>query len=236
MRVQLQTFLLVLVLAGACSRSNAQAAIFSTVVRHQSISTDLANALGQIAWLSDLPMVAELAKPLPRIQIAEGMHSVEYLLLEIVRQAPENEWERAGRVIYFHNKKLKYAKFNFLNLRFPRFAMPNNVSEIKLTFPQREYGLLQGYSGGGIVTTGFGDARLQKDLLQPATLVNVTGREILLQVANESPTFFTVIVFPNAEPTKKQMEQEMNRNWFWQALKDEHLDTLYVQPSMSTNR
>jgi hypothetical protein len=165
-----------------------------------------------------------------------GTHSLRFLLDDIVRQAPGYQWEAKGKAVHFYNKVLRDTKFNFLNLRFARFTMPSNLSEFKLSFPEREFGLLQGYSGGGIATIAVGDTILQKDLLQRTTIENVTGREILFKAANESPTFFSVIVFPNANPTKKQMEEDMNRNWFWQAFKDEHFGPLYVEPFAGTQQ
>lgn len=80
-----------------------------------------------------------------------------------------------------------------------------------------------------MLITGFGDANLEKDTLEPGTLKNVTGRDILLRAANERPTFLSIVVFPTAEPTKKQMEKDINRNWFWEALKEKTLGPLYIQ-------
>jgi hypothetical protein len=225
-----------LALAGTHLPGNAQGDPFSEVIKCESKSADLANTLAQVAWLSHLPMIAELAQPLPRIEIAEGTYVAKDLLQEIARQAPDYQWAAEGKVVHFYNRKLSGAKFNFLNLRLPRFAMPSNLSEFKLTFPEREFGLLQGYSGGGLVTIGFGDTMLEKDLLQPVTLENVTGREILVRAANESPTFLTIIAFPNADPTQNEMEQDMNRNWFWQSFKEQRLKPLYVQPPATTRR
>jgi len=228
--------LLLTLLAGTCNLGGAQDAHFDQAIRNKSISADLANSVAQVAWLSQMPVIAELAQPLPTIQIAGGTHSLRYLLDDIVRQAPGYQWEAKGKAVHFYNKVLRDTKFNFLNLRFARFTMPSNLSEFKLSFPEREFGLLQGYSGGGIATIAVGDTVLEKDLLQPTTLENVTGREILLKAANERPTFFSVIVFPNADPTKKQMEQDMNRNWFWQAFKDQHFGSLYVEPAAGTRQ
>jgi hypothetical protein len=139
-------------------------------------------------------------------------------------------------VIHFYNTKLIGAEFNFLNLKFRQFVMPSNLSELQLTLPSREFGLLQGYAGSGIVITGFGNATLEKDLLHASPLENITGREILLRAANESPTFLTIIVFPNTDPTGGEVEQDMNRNWFWRALKEQRLAELYVQPVKSGDR
>ena len=229
LKMRLRTFALAtLVLAGTCLSSRAQSGPLTEAIRHESISGDLANALAQIACLSHLPLIAELAQPLPGIQIAEGSHSAQYLLQEVVRQAPGYQWGVEGKVVDFYSRRLRRARFNFLNLKFPRFPMPPNLSELKLTFPTLELGLLDGVSGGGIAISGFGDAYLRENALQQVSLENVTGREILLRAANQSPTFFSMIVFPNPEPTKTQAKQEVNTNWFWQSFK-EPFTMLYVQ-------
>jgi hypothetical protein len=236
MNVRLQTLLLVITLLGSRSSSHAQRDPLFEVITCQSTSSDLANTLAQVAWLSQLPMIAELAQPLPKIEIAEGTYVVKDLLQAVARQAPGYEWQPEGKVIHFYGRQLKDAKFNFLNLTFPRFVIPGNLSELKLTFPTLEYGLLQGLSGGGMIIDGFEDVTLEKNSLRPATIENVTGREILIRATNESPTFFTVIVFPNGDPTKKQMELDMNRNWFWQALRGQNAGPLYVQPPIDDHK
>jgi hypothetical protein len=229
------TLLASFALAVTCPSVCAQVGSLNRVVQNDAISTDLANALAQVAWISQMPMIAELSQPLPKVEIAEGTHSIEYLLQEAARQSPGYQWEAEGKAVHFYNVKLKEAESNFLNLMFPRFAMPGNLSELKLTFAAREHGLMQGYSDGGIVTTGFGDAILEKDILRHTIFENITGREILLRAADESPTFFTVIVFPSADPTRTQMERDMNRNWFWQSLQAQRPGILYVQPPAAVN-
>lgn len=230
MKTRLCALLAGFALVAACPSVCAQTAPLGRIVRHDAISADLANALAQVAWRSQMPIIAELAQPLPKVDLAEGSDSVEYLLQAVARQAPGYQWEAEGRAVHFYNAKVEGANFNFLNLTFPRFAMPGNLSELKLTFAAREYGLMQGYSDGGIATTGFGDAILEGNLLQHTVFENITGREILLRAADESPTFFTAIVFPNADPTKTQVMRDMNRNWFWLPLRAQRPGTLYVQP------
>lgn len=235
MKVRFYTVLLVLSLAGGHPPSTAQSDPLNEVVRCGRLSANLADALAQVAWLSHVPMIGELAQPLPRIQLTEGVYPAKDLLREIARQAPSYQWETEGRVIHFYSTQLREAKFNFLNWSFPRFIMPPNISDLKLTFSTREFGLLHGYTGTGIATTGFGDALLGKDLLRPVTLDHVTGREILFRVANESPTFFTIIVFPNGDPTKEQMASDVDLSWFWESLKG-HPEPLYVQPPKGTRQ
>jgi len=234
--MRLQLLLLAVVVLGSRSSGRGEVDSLAEIVKCQAISSDLANTLAEVAWLSHLPMIAELAQPLPKIEVAEGTYVVKDLLQSIARQAPGYEWRSEGQVVHFFSRQAKDAKLNFLSLTFPRFVMPGNLSELKLTFPTLEYGLLQGFSGGGMIVDGFGDATLEKNSLRPATLEDVTGREILVLAANESPTFFTVIVFPNSDPTKKQMELDMNRNWFWQALSGQNAGPLYIQPPIDDHK
>lgn len=194
------------------------------------MSTNLADALYQVAWLAHVPLIAELAQPLPSVEISQGTYIVKDLLQTLARQAPAYEWRSEGKAVHFYNSRLAAAKFNFLNLRFPRFTMPGNLSDLKLTFPTREYALLQGSTGESIIIEGFGDPLLERNTLSAAVLENITGREILFRAANERPTFVSIVVFPNDDPTKKQVEVDMNRNWFWRALSSPRPVPFYVDP------
>ncbi len=188
---------------------------------------DLANALVQMARASHMPLIAELAWPLPEIPTAEGKPFSPESLNALVKQAPGYEWKMEGKAVHFYNKKLRQAEFNFLNFKFPRFASPGNLSDLKVQFRGQAIGLLEGYTGAGYATTGFGDPLLQKEKLKQGILENVTPLEVLIHVANESPTFYTVLVFPSEEPTVTEVEKRLV--WQWGSL-DEKLAPLYVQP------
>jgi hypothetical protein len=122
-----------------------------------------------------------------------------------------------GKAVHFYNKKLREAGSNFLNLRFPRFVVPADLSELKLRFPGQAIGLAEGYSGAGWATTGFGDTLLEKEKLQEVALEDVTPLEVLVRLANESPTFYTLLVFSSATPTKAEAKQVV---WQWGSLKE----------------
>jgi hypothetical protein len=229
MSLKVRALVLFLMTLGLCSSRYVQASDLADMVTHGEISGDLANALAKFAWESKVPVIAELAQPLPKIQVAAGTHSVQYLLRELERQAPGYRFELNGKAVHFYNQALKRAKFNFLGLRFPRYLMPPNLSELKLTFPGLAIGLLSGRASGGYTIFGFGDAEFAKERLRKTTLENITGREILLRVANEAPTFFSIVVFPDTHPTKKQAEY-VGMNWFWQSFR-EPMKPLYVQPA-----
>lgn len=205
-------------------------------VRCDPMATDLANALMRVAWLSRVPIIAELAQPLPSVDVSQGTYIVKDLLDGIARQSPGYDWRVEGKAVHFYSKRVKDAKSNFLNLRFPEFTMPSSVSHLKLTFPGREFALFEGSPGGSMIIEGFGDPVLEGDSLQAKRLENVTGREILVRAVDERPTFATVLIFLNDDPTKKQVELDMNRNWFWQALNAEHPDPIYVQPPLKDSR
>lgn len=218
-----------LVLAVDCSPVNAQSDPLGQAIAHPALSGDLANVLAQVAHSGHIPFVAELAQPLPKIKVPEGSHTGRDLLDLIAQQAPGYTWELKGSVVHFYNRRLSHAKFNFLNLRFRQFYMRKNVSDLKLWLPNLEVGLLNGKDTSGAAISGFGNPELEKNTLQPEGLVNVTGREILFRAATESPTFFTVIVFPSDAPKTKREAEQTTLNWFWRSLNEE-FKPLYVQP------
>lgn len=104
--MRIHIFALILVIAIYPLGHRQQVDSYNTVLTCESISADLANALARVAWLSHLPMVAELAQPLPKIEITHGTYIAKDLLQEIARQAPEYQWEAEGKVIHFYNSKL----------------------------------------------------------------------------------------------------------------------------------
>jgi hypothetical protein len=211
-----------------CSSAFAQSDLLSQTIAHASLWGDLANVLAQVAHSGRIPMVAELAQPLPDIKVPGGSHTGRHLLDLIARQAPGYTWELKGPVVHFYNRRLSQAKFNFLNPQFRQFSMPRNVSELKLWFPTLEVGLLNGRDTSGAAISSFPNPELEKSRLRPEGLIKVTGREILIRAATECPTFFTVIVFPGAVPkTAKEVEQT-NLNWYWWSFNEE-LRHMYIQ-------
>lgn len=223
----------VLLVAVACLFGGAQSRSQYQPIQYGPIPGDLANALAEMARASRVPIVAELAQPLPHITMTNGARVSDDSLNQLLKQAPGYEWKREGKTIHFYNRELRGASFNFLNLRIHRFTVPINLSELKLSFPGRAIGLLEGFTAEGGVAIGPGDTELAKEKLQQVTLENKTGLEILLRVANESPTFYTIVVFPNSTPTKKQAER--NVRWFWGSLNEKSVP-LYVQPMETTGR
>ncbi len=187
---------------------------------------DLANALVQMARASHVPMIAELVWPLPYISTAEGKPLNPETLNDLVNQAPEYEWKMEGKAVHFYNKKLRNARLNFLNFKIPRYAVPADLSILKLWFPSQAIGLLDGYAAQGGATTGFGDTLLEKEKLHEVALENVTPLEVLVRLANESPTFYTLLVFSSATPTKAEAKQVV---WQWGSL-NEKLQPVYTQP------
>jgi hypothetical protein len=86
--MRLGALLLALTVVALYPSGNAQGDPLSEVVNCDATSQDLANTLARVSWLSQLPVIAELAQPLPRIEIAEGTYIVKDLLRQIVLQAP----------------------------------------------------------------------------------------------------------------------------------------------------
>jgi hypothetical protein len=187
---------------------------------------DLANALVQMARTSRVPLIAELVQPLPDASTSEGVSLDSETLNQLLQRAPGYEWKMEGKIAHFYNRKLRSAHYNFLNLKFPRFTIPPNLSDLKLWFPGRATGLLEGLTGEGGATTGFPDNKLASETLQRETLENVSPLQVLIHIANERPTFYVVLVFPTSVPTKHQAEHDVV--WHWGSL-SEKMKPLYTQ-------
>ena len=188
---------------------------------------DLANALVQMARSSQTPLIAELVWPLPKVPSAEGVYLNPKNLDRLLKSAPGYEWRMEGKAVHVFSRRLRQANYNFLNLSFPEFTTPPNLSDLKLWFPGRAVGLLEGYSGAGGAISGFPDDDLKSETLKRVILRNLTALKVLIYVANESPSFYTVLTFPNTKPTKQ--EAEHNVNWQWGSL-HEKIKPIYAEP------
>ena len=195
-------------------------------VQARATSQDLANALVQMARATRTPLIAELAWPLPHVS-ADNLSMNPDGLNALLKQAPGYEWRIDGKVVHFYDLRLRTAKYNFLNRTFPQFTVPSNLSDFKLWFPGRAIGLMQGYTSEGGMTTGFGDAELKKDALRTTTLRDVTPLQVLEDVAGQSPTFYTVLVFPSSRPSRHQAATDTV--WQWGSLR-EAAHPIYTQP------
>ncbi len=163
------------------------------------------------------------------MRTTDGVGLTPDSLSELVRQAPEYRWEMRGKVVHFYSYNLRHAPLNFMNLKFQEYSLPPTLSDLKLWFPGQATGLLEGYSGSGGMTTGFGDPLLEKEKLDPTILRNVTPLDVLFYVANETPTFYTLLVFPQSAPSKKEAEDGVV--WRWGSL-NEKLKPIYLQPPL----
>jgi hypothetical protein len=180
-----------------------------------------------MARAAHVPIIAELVWPLPEIPTAEGTPLTPERLNELVQQSPGYEWKMEGKAVHFYQRKLRRARCNFLNLGMSTFTVPPNLSDMKLWFPGWAIGLLEGYTPAGGAISGFPDGLLEKEKLQEAALHDVTPLSALIYVANESPTFYTVLVFPSDTPTKTDAEERVV--WQWGSL-NEKLQAVGTQP------
>jgi hypothetical protein len=112
--------------------------VSKTALKHGEIRGNLAEALTQFAYSTKTPTIGELAQPLASIHVPEGVHSPEDMVRELARQAPGYRWESRGKVMLFYREDLERNALNILNLKFERFTMPNNVSQLKYALPNME--------------------------------------------------------------------------------------------------
>jgi hypothetical protein len=179
---------------------------------------NLAEVLGFIASEYEVPVIAELVYPLPqKLRIPSGTHTAPALIRELMRQTRDYSWERRGKVAHIFNNAVRSAPENLLNGRFSRYQIPSNVGDLQWLLPTRLKGLVYGQKGEGFAASGF---RTLEDLpLQPVLMKNVSGLEVLIEAANQSGRFYSIVVFPKLTPTKDDADWTLE-NWVWGDLKN----------------
>ena len=198
-------------------------------VAHQAKSGDLVDLLTFVATQFHVPVIGELAQPLPKnLNIPPGTHTARELFDLIFKKANRNTWDAAGNVAHVYDKSLLKSPKNFLNARLKSFQMPGSVGELERSLPA-VLPDINGVMHEGIATTGLTDPYLSKITLPSKTVHNVTAREILFQAAQASSNFYSIIVFPNARPRTQADYDSAYGNWLWRALDSKGADKVYVQ-------
>jgi hypothetical protein len=222
----------VLLMIGSCLPCKGQSLLAVRAV-HRRWKGNMPEVLRSVAEQYQVPIIAELEQPLPPVlDIAEGTNSVSDVLNQIISHAPNYEFEVwKGSVIHFYSKGIQNAPGNFLSFTLEQFTMPSNVSELKLLLPARLNAVGYGVQGSGVVISGFKNPELTNSTLPRTELKHVSGREILLMAAQDTRTFFSIIVFPNRKVAKGLSENYAFQHWFWGSLNEKEKNfPLYVQP------
>ncbi len=197
---------------------------------HGAITGDLAEALGAIAVQMRVPIVAELALPLPSdINVPDGDETAEKLLSSVIAASPGYSWKWEGRVAHVYNRRLLTAPSNFLNLHMESFLLPSNVAEFSVTLRNA---LWQCSIRRGVadhrrcpVQVGFVIAGLWPTALEPLRLTMkrigaTSARQVTLKVANESGQFYSIVVFPRSNARTPQDAEFAFSHWAWHPLSD----------------
>src|SRR5438445_10931043 len=92
-------------------------------------------------------------------------------------------------------KDVVNAKGNLLNIRIKHFTMPNNLSDFKLLLPAAINSARKGLPPSGAVISGFPSSEMEEEKLQTrGELTAVSGRHLLMAVAEETRGVYTIIV------------------------------------------
>jgi len=227
---EIPLLLALLLLGPFTADSAAQSGPAGTRVHHGVIQGDLAEALGAVAVQSQIPILAELALPLPHdFHIAEGEDSAEHLLNLLVAASPNYSWEWDGRVAHFYNRHLVTAPADFLNLRFESFVLTGSVARLSAVlrnaiwachFGIRPAGQRTCSIAEGGVIGGIWPSDLQRLRLAPRELRKTSARKVLLDAENESGQFFTMVVFPRENAITAQDAEFAFSHWAWHSLSD----------------
>ena len=198
-------------------------------VPHPSKSGDLAEVLSFLAHTYRLPLIAELAQPLPKVTIAANKQRVPQVFDSLMQQAPGYAWAWENGVVHVFNKRLLTQSKNFLNWRLTNFISPIDLGTFSSALPTQLHNLEIGYHGLGSVGNGLIPQKLQQILLPGQTFRNASARQILFSTAQSSKQFYSIVVFPNAHPRTHADAEFAFQNWFWRAIGDQSSQHIYAQ-------
>jgi len=191
------------------------------------IQGDLAEILGSIAVRTRTPIVGELATPLPYIpELDTEARDATQLLNAALKSAPDYAWEWRGRVAYVYHKRLRVVRANFLNIRFERFFLTDNIATFSTSLRSALWQCVQATAQQPCTdyraaVTGWWPTDLESLRLTPRLVRGASGRDLLIEAANANPRFYSLIVFPDSIPkTSKQVEYAF-QHWAWHRLNDQ---------------
>ena len=183
---------------------------FDKVTAHSSAQGDLVQLLAFVSENFQVPLTAELAQPYPvGLRLLGRKESARKALDALIASCPGYAWHEARGVAVVYNKKLVKSRGDFLNRHLSLFVMPANVAELKLYLP----GAIEHPREAGVLT-GIQDNDLAAMTLErQKTMRNITAREVLVEVGNENPSFFSLVVFPDSDPHSPQQIQYAYTYW-----------------------
>jgi TonB family protein len=224
---------------GAISRVATMLATFTVLLtpqlsnaaqHHGAITGDLAEALGAIAVQMRVPIVAELALPLPNgFNVPDGDETAEKLLNSIIAASPGYSWKWVGRIAHIYNRRLLTAPSNFLNFDLESLLLPSNVAEFSVTvrnalwqcsIPKRIADHRQCPAPIGGVIGGLWPTALEPLRLTPKRIGATSARQVMLEVANDSGRFYSIVVFPRPNARTPQDAEFAFYHWAWHPLSD----------------
>jgi hypothetical protein len=208
------------------------AADLNVIVSHKSCAGNLAELLRFVAEQYQVPVVAELVNPVPgQLIIESGQDTAIGLLGKVLKQVPRYKYEVInGQIIHFHEKDVVNAKGNLLNVDIKHFTMPNNLSDFKLLLPAAINSARKGLPTSGAVISGFPSSEMEKERLQARELTGVSGRDLLIAVAEETRGFYTIVVLQDQNCRTDACFDYANQHWFWGPLTGTvSQDRIYIQ-------
>ena len=197
---------------------------------HGAITGDLAEALGAVAVQLRVPIVAELALPLPHgFNLPEGNDTAEPLLNSIIAASPNYTWKWEGRVAHVYNRRLLTAPSNFLTLQLESFRLPGNVAQLNVmlrnalwecSIPKTIANHRRCPLPLGFAFAGFWPTALEPLRLTPHRIRVTSARQVMLEGANDNGQFYSIVVFPRSDARGPEAAEFGFSNWAWHPLSD----------------
>lgn len=186
-----------------------------------AIDASLNKTLQQIAETYRVPMVVELANPLPRAKLPSATITAREALNAIVKRYPQYDWKLQDSVIHFYDQTLKGERGNFLNWRLKSFTISGTIADVDLRLKSEINKVRKGITSEGGLFVGILPADLEKGPLPTVVLKDVTAREVLFKLGDIAPRFFTAVIFPRSGSLTPADIDEAFANWQWSGIRSE---------------
>lgn len=189
-------------------------AAHSQTTESDNIAGNLAEVLLTISTRFHISILGEMVAPIP-VNLLLNLSVFKdgpQALDELVKEQPDYSWYSTKEgVVVFGQRKLLAAAGNPMNVRLKTYRMPTDLNIFKLTFPNAVATANDKAKAEGGVVTGIGLPPEMSPPLSKMVLNNVTAREVLIKVATDVGTLYSVIVLPTSQP--KDLRQQAFLTW-----------------------
>ncbi len=182
---------------------------------NKPFSGNLSQVLLDVVKEYRAPVIAELVSPIPSgLAVPQAAQTDKRAVLDyLLSQCPSYTWYVKDGVVIFAEKKVLRSPNDPMNTRLRGYQIPSTLSYFKVTFPNAVATSGRGFHGSGYVINGVGLPDSLSPGLKSREVTNITGRDILIQVASELREFYSVLILPPSYVVRGSLKNNAFFGW-----------------------